>query len=373
MKTKMRSFLKNRKAIRLNGKSGKGVVVLSYLREPFLGLPEADARGHTNWQESRIIATTWNTRGYDVEIIDWHDDRYQPPANTAVAIDIHKNLEKWGPVLPQDCRKVLHATGAHWLTQNAAEYLRLEAIRDRRGISLIPRRQSLPNRSDEWADAITILGNKFTLDTWAFAKAPTYRIPISCAIPFLWPQLRDWTSARRKFLWAGSYGMVHKGLDLVLEAFAAMPEFHLTVCGRPEKETDFFDAYQKELLHTPNIHLAGWICAGSEKFTDICRTHCAMVYPSCSEGGGGALIHAMAGGLIPIATRESSVDLDDFGEPITAPDVEAVQHAVRRIADSFPDSLEDRARRSWLHVRDHHSITAFEKSYAQFAESLDPQ
>ena len=33
--------------------------------------------------------------------------------------------------------------------------------------------------------------------------------------------------------------MVHKGLDLVLEAFAGMPEYHLTVCGPVAKEKDF--------------------------------------------------------------------------------------------------------------------------------------
>ena len=37
--------------------------------------------------------------------------------------------------------------------------------------------------------------------------------------------------------------MVHKGLDLVLEAFVAMPEYHLTVCGKVSSEKDFEDAY----------------------------------------------------------------------------------------------------------------------------------
>lgn len=366
----MHLFFRNHNAIRLKGRKGKGLVVLSYLREPFLGLPESDARGHTNWQECRAIAATWQSYGYSVDIVDWHDSRYRPPSNTVAVIDIHQNLEQWNAGLPRDCKKVLHATGAHWLTQNAAEYLRLEAIRDRRGVSLIPRRQSPPNRAGECAHAITVLGNKFTQDTWAFTGTPIHRIPISCAVPFSWPREKDWKSCRRRFLWAGSYGMAHKGLDLVLEAFAKMPEFHLTVCGRPEKEADFFNAYRKELLHTENIHCAGWIEAGSENFVEVCRTHCAMVYPSCSEGGGGALIHAMAGGLVPLATYEASVDLADFGEWIEKPTVEGVQKAVRLLAAESESLMEDRARRAWLHTQKNHSIEAFKNTYASFVETL---
>jgi hypothetical protein len=52
--------------------------------------------------------------------------------------------------------------------------------------------------------------------------------------------------------------MVHKGLDLVLEAFADMPEYHLTVCGPIQKEQDFERAYYRELYQVPNIRrLAG--------------------------------------------------------------------------------------------------------------------
>ena len=35
----------------------------------------------------------------------------------------------------------------------------------------------------------------------------------------------------------------------------------------------------------------------------------ALVYPSCSEGGGGCVINCMHAGLIPVVSYESSVDI----------------------------------------------------------------
>lgn len=46
---------------------------------------------------------------------------------------------------------------------------------------------------------------------------------------------------RENFLWLGSRGAVLKGLDLVLEAFARMPD--LQVSGPVEDEADFAAAY----------------------------------------------------------------------------------------------------------------------------------
>ena len=73
-----------------------------------------------------------------------------------------------------------------------------------------------------------------------------------------WPEAKDFEACRTRFLWLGSRGMVFKGLDLVLDAFVQMPEYHLTVCGPVAKEKDFEQVYYQELYHTSNIHTYGW-------------------------------------------------------------------------------------------------------------------
>jgi glycosyltransferase involved in cell wall biosynthesis len=230
MKQKIFSILKRiihqrKSVVRLvPDKNDRGCVVLSYLTWPFLkGLNEDRMRGHTNAFEVLEMAQSFLELGFRVEICEWDDLEFIPPSDSKIVIDIHQNLERWDPNLPRECIKVLHATGPHWLSYKV-ELDRIEGILNRRGMALKPRRQSAPSRAIEVADIVTVLGNDFTIKTFAFARKPAVRIPISSAYALPWPEKRALAEAKRRFLWVGSFGMVQKGLDLVLEAFAQMPE-----------------------------------------------------------------------------------------------------------------------------------------------------
>lgn len=346
-----------------------GCVVISYLTWPFKeSYDSPKARGHTNAFEVVAMTEAWKSLGFRVEISSYDNSDYQPPPDCQIAIDIHRNLEHWKNL--QNCKKILHATGPHWMHWNAAEYHRLEDVRNRKGIALFPRRQVPSSRSVEIADEITLLGNEYTIDSFRFANKPITRIPLSSAYEFDWPVDRDFEKAKRKFLWVASYGMVHKGLDLVLDAFAGMPDLELTVCGRPEKEADFYKLYEKELTRTPNIHFHGWLDMGTPDFQEIARTHATIIYPSCAEGGAGSVLHCMHAGMLPACTWASSVDLMDFGILIREGNVEAVQEAARTIAAMPTNEVEDRARRAWEHVRKVHTRAEFQKNYAAFAQRI---
>ena len=139
-------------------------------------------------------------------------------------------------------------------------------------------------------------------------------VPISQPLLYAFPERKDFAAARRSFLWFGSGGLLHKGLDRVLEVFASLPEFQLTVLGPIEREPEFERAFHRELYQTPNIHTHGWIDVASPEFLAVARRHLALVYPSCSEGQNGGAVTCMHAGLIPVLSRESGVDLDpDYG------------------------------------------------------------
>ena len=126
---------------------------------------------------------------------------------------------------------------------------------------------------------------------------------------------KDFEVARRNFLWFGSHGFVHKGLDLVLDAFAEMPEYHLTVCGPIDEdvEKDFKKAFHKELYQTSDTHCIGMGRRWQPSVCPDCRSVCRTGLPSCSEGQSGGVITCMHAGLIPILSYESGVDVEGFG------------------------------------------------------------
>ena len=142
----------------------------------------------------------------------------------------------------------------------------------------------MPNLAIERADCATILGNEFTISTFRYANKPIYRLPISAPVIYPWPEGKDFEACRRRFLWFGSNGFVHKGLDLVLEAFAAMPEYHLTVCGpiKEEMEKDFEKTFYRELYQTSNIRTEGWVDVVSPEFmriaNELCWSHLSVLF-----------------------------------------------------------------------------------------------
>ena len=156
--------------------------------------------------------------------------------------------------------------------------------------------------------------------------------------------------------------MVHKGLDRVLEAFAAMPHLSLLICGPVEKELDFVKAYRKELYETENIRLVGWIDVSSQEFADLASSCVAMLHPSCSEGGATSVVACMHAGLIPIASVESEVDISpEFGVILKESSIQEIRAAVQSIAHFSPLALRAMAQNAWQRAREEHSPDIFIK------------
>ncbi|MBV8884659.1 MAG: glycosyltransferase [Chroococcidiopsidaceae cyanobacterium CP_BM_RX_35] len=343
----------------------QGNVLLSYRIEPFFfksgkSLPN----DHTWYWECRQIAQTFLDLGYCVDVIQFHNYKFVPKKDYAFFIDIRHRLEQLSPLLNKDCIKILHSDTAHILFHNYAEQKRLLALQQRKGITLKPQRFEMPNVAIEYADCMTLLGNEFTIDTFKYAKKPIYRIPISSPKVYSWPKEKNFESCRKSFLWFGSGGLVHKGLDLVLDAFAEMPEYHLTICGPVSKEKDFEKAFYKELYATPNIHMYGWINISSPQFIEIANSCVGIIYPSCSEGGGGCVITCMHAGLIPIVSYESSVDVrDDFGMILKESSIEEIKNSIQMISSLPASELKNMSRKAWEFARANHTREKFAESY----------
>jgi glycosyltransferase involved in cell wall biosynthesis len=357
----------------------RGRVLLSYIVDPFLLPPDAEpSHAHTQDWECREMARAWREAGYAVDAIHWTNTGFEPDGPYDVLIDPRLNLERLGPRL-DGCLKVLHAETAHYTFHNPAQEARRAALRERRGVELPAERMLEANRSLEHADAITLVGNHFTASTYASdgplgeIGKPIFRVPLSNAFQYPFPEERDLTTARRRFVWFGSGGLVHKGLDLVLEAFAGLPDLHLTVCGPVDREPEFEREYWRELYRTPNIRPEGWVdAAPGGRFQRIARESIATVYPSCSEGGGGSVITCMHAGLIPVVTSEASIDVSpERGVPVRDATVEGVRRAVTGLAERPAAELDAMARAAWSHVREHHTRQSFARDYRRVVTELE--
>jgi glycosyltransferase involved in cell wall biosynthesis len=349
----------------------KGYVLLSYILDPFLLKPgEPVSHAHTNRWESFQIARTFVDLGYSVDVIDFLNETFYPTKQYSVFVDTRCNFERLAASLNSDCLKIMHIDTSHALFKAAAESRRLLELQQRKGATLVARRFEWPNLAIEHADCATVLGNEFTLGTFRYAKKPLYRVPLSNPFVYPWPDGKDFEACRKRYLWFGDRGMVHKGLDLALEAFAEMPAYHLTVCGPVAKEQDFERAYYKELYETANIETIGWVDVASPKFLEITRRCIGLIYPSCSEGQAGAVITCLHAGLIPVISYESGVDIHDFGIVLHTCSIAEIQNSVRQLSGLLAKQLEQMARKAWHFARANHTRETFAREYRNAVEKI---
>ncbi|MCP5007511.1 MAG: glycosyltransferase [Planctomycetes bacterium] len=339
------------------------MVLFSYIIDGFILEPGSPIPNkHTNYWQSVRMAKTFVELGYEVDVIHWTNDRFIPEKNYSFFVDVRHNMERLAPLLTKDCVKIMHFDVAHILFHNTAEVKRLLQLQQRRGVTLQPRRFENLNFGIEHADYVTTVGNDFVVDTLKYAKKKIYRLPSPCVIMLDW-QKKVWGQCRKHFLWFSSGGLVHKGLDLALEAFREMPDCHLTVCAPVEREKDFVRAYHEELYETSNITTVGLIDVDSSKFREITANCSAMVNLSCSEGGGASVKTCMHAGLIPIVSYESGVDVHDFGVLLKSCSISNIKNAITHIATLPQNELEERARKAWEFARQYYTRGNFTKEY----------
>jgi glycosyltransferase involved in cell wall biosynthesis len=369
--SRIRERLAEERVISIRAPEPRGQALISYVLTPFMLPPgQPIPNHHTQFWEARAIADAFLAEGYSIDVISFMNEAFMPRKQYDFAVDVRWNLERLVPVLGPRCTKIMHIDIAHVLFHNEAEARRLLDLQRRRGVTLTPRRHERSNFCIEAADCATMLGNDFTLGTYRYSRKPIFKVPITA--PELWPSLgqRDFEQCRTTFLWLGTYGLVHKGLDLVLEAFAEMPQYRLIVCG-PINEEDFVQEYRRELYETPNIETIGWIDIGSRRFREIAEKCVALVFPSCSEGQSGSTVTAMHAGLIPIVSYESGVDVaPEFGIILKTCAIEEIKSAVSHIAGLPPDELRSMSERARSYAQTHHTRENFTRVYREIVRNL---
>jgi len=337
----------------------RGRVLLSYIIDGFLLEPGVSVpKTHTNIWQSLKTAEIFVELGYEVDVIHFTNHSFVPKGDYSFFVDVRHNLERLSPLLNTDCIKIMHLDTANILFHNAAGAKRLLELQERRGITLRPRRFEMPNFGMEHADYAMTTGNDFTVESFNYANKNIYKLPSPCGISLDFPE-KDWNQCRRHFLWFSSAGLVHKGLDLALEAFLDMPDCYLTVCAPLGKDQDFVRAYHKELYETENIQTVGWVDIDSSQFKDITTNCGATIHLSCSEGGAPSVKMCMHAGLIPVVSYESGVDVGDFGFTLRDCSIPDIKNIIRHITTLSENELQKRARSSWQFSRNNYTRKKF--------------
>ncbi|MBW8185207.1 glycosyltransferase [Shewanella nanhaiensis] len=273
--------------------------------------------GHSNYQESSIIASIFDSLKYQVDVVN---------NNKFTGLDLGSYDIIFGEGLPlfqavegkkSGCLTIYYGTGSHPFHCTEESNKRLISFYQANSYLAL---SSLRTSDWRWGvaaslcDNVICIGNEDTKNSFltngtnsVFCIDPSFhKRDDSKGIV----ESKNYDTCRKTVLWLGSYGLLHKGLDLAVEAFRQRPDWTLHVCGHTSLESDFI-----KVLDTPhNVIVHGFLNVLSDEFKVILEDSAFVILPSCSEGTATAVLTAVGnGGLIPLVTKECGFDVDDFG------------------------------------------------------------
>lgn len=342
----------------VNRKLHKKRCLIVYLLSPFQNSIIDDR--HQNFRQSLEMARMFDKYGYTVDVINF-DNRY---ARLKYQYDcvcglIPRGIDVYSKKLKKDAIKIAYLTSMNLEVTAQNEVRRCKELEERRGIVVKPRRNGGKIQKEiENFDAVWCIGNDYNFQSYKTFKMPPVFYIKNSGYVFDWanPQaVRD----PKSFVYFGSAGQVHKGLDLLLEIFAyRIKDCKLYVCGCYEKESDFHEAYHKELYETNNIIPMGFVNIESETYKKL-ATDCAYtILPSCAEARAGSILSNMSAGLIPIVSYACGYE-EEYA--INLPDckMDTIEKYIREYSQKDQEWINMMSARSIEIVKHHFSIESF--------------
>lgn len=172
-------------------------------------------------------------------------------------------------------------------------------------------------------------------------------------------KIKNHQLSRKNFLWLGSKGAIHKGLDLLIDVFKNRDDITLHICGLTKQ-----DRKTLEIPKRKNIIEYGHIDIKSETFLKIIETCSYTILPSCSEGFATSITTGMLHGLIPIVMKntgfnklgENVIFLEDYK-------IDYINYKLNELANTSPEKLNIFSKKIFDFSRENFIISEFEKNF----------
>ena len=315
-------------------------VLISYITHPF----RKQSFSHTNYYEAIALAKVMDDLGYIVDIIEYTTARISNINDYDVILGFGDIFQFYFENSIKDIKTIYYGTGMQVCYQNTSTLERLKDVYHKKGKWIT---ESVRYVDKTWSyqttlvDGIIALGNEECALTYRkHYSGLIYSVPVPCYVTKDAKKIieKREPNANKNFLWFGSLGLIHKGLDLLLEYFSVNRHVNLHICGNILHEKEFVNTYSEEIFKSDNIYVHGFVDITSSQFESVLKKCSFAIFPSCSEGGCASLITTILNGaLIPIATKETSVNLDN-GIVVKGFNYNEIDKAIKKSLDL---SIED--------------------------------
>lgn len=345
-------------SVSINTKAPKKAL-LCYVVHPYL----KNNKVHPNAIEVRLIVESLTSNGYSVKIVDYRRKRIHGfydlcfGFGDAYEFVLKKKLAK---------KNILYSTGSPFPFQNKQTLLSLKRFSEREYISGMSNAiNGLRLTENYWplqlvnSDAIITIGNSFIKSLFDEYNNNVYTLPAVFFESNRTVDLikdRDIKTTKRKFLWLGGKGSIHKGLDLCIDTFKTV-DAELYIAGDLSSEISLF---KEEINEIKNIHYLGFVNVDSDRFYSLMKDCCYVILPSCSEGTATSILTASGlGGLIPIISKECGIDIDDNVIEIKALNLAEVKKSINKAISMTDEEILSKSVKNYNAIRLNHTKQNF--------------
>jgi glycosyltransferase involved in cell wall biosynthesis len=338
--------------------------LISYLTYPFLiSRDSPDFFRHQQTLCAIEMVRMLNDLGYLVDVIDFRDIQFKSKTEYDLFIGHGGiNYEYISRQLTKRTIQIYFSTGIYWKGWNIREARRICDTAERRGYLLSPDRviKESEEFANQSADGIICLGNQAAVETYH-----QFRNVIGIN-NFVFPgtkislEEKDFESGRQHFLFFSGPGNIHKGLDLLLEAFNGT-DLHLHICQQIDER--FAVVYHQELTESPNIHLYGKIPLRSPEFERLTCLCNFSITATCAEGQPGAVLECMARGLIPVLPVSANIDLGEFGFLLPDCKIETIKKMMCSVSQMPVDECRKRSYLTMQIARNEYSLEQYKYKF----------
>lgn len=350
------------------GSSGK--VLVSYITA---GLLNKDiSMYHTNIKESLVIIKYFIDRGYVVDIFDCNDQEHLSEIDSYDIIFGFGAAYKRACELNKDAKKIAYLTESAPNVSYKNEAERIEYYFKRHGIKVGIERSGVFLKNDEicFSDNGLCVGNEFTAIGY---KEDFPNMHISFITPsgmyndkFVYKNKKS--KEECNFLWFGSSGAVHKGLDILLDVFQRSTECHLYVCGLNSSEKWLMRQYRKCM----NIHECGFIDVQSSNYLELLDKVAFVILPSAAEGMSTSVLTCMRHGLIPIVTVNTGITLKNFGVSLDDFHIEYMLQVIKCVSEYSIERINEERSKVYDYANEEFSLMAYKsRLYSALDKIID--
>lgn len=180
-------------------------------------------------------------------------------------------------------------------------------------------------------------------------------------------EVKQWIpESKLRFLWFGSDGFIHKGCDLILDAFRQLPDYKIDFYGLSKSEKPLF-----EKLRPTNAKNCGRVDVQSDDFIEkVVSRHCFLLFPSCSEGMSTAVCTCMAHGIIPIVTKESGFEPHPSIIELHGWSVDDLKETIERAVSMDEGEILSMRRSAYEYARKQFCLKHFDEEFSEIMDEI---